>query len=60
MEQKCPSETVGNAFPQDLDCPKCGEPVEIFSDEQRARCLGCKTKLARTSDDPEKLEVVAQ
>jgi hypothetical protein len=24
-------------------CPKCGEMVEIFSDEQRRRCPECKT-----------------
>ncbi len=45
---KCPgSETIRNAFPEELPCPDCGEPVEIWPDEVEAACPVCGGKVSR-------------
>jgi DNA-directed RNA polymerase subunit RPC12/RpoP len=42
MPEKClgPS-TLREATTETRKCPACGEEVEIFSDEQQARCSNC-------------------
>ncbi|WP_309493027.1 hypothetical protein [Candidatus Hecatella orcuttiae] len=39
MEDKCP----GSAFVkiETTQCPKCGEEVELFSDEYKTKCPNC-------------------
>lgn len=38
MEMSCPGRQDRNLDSQVVRCPECGAPVEIFSDEQKARC----------------------
>lgn len=33
--------------PQNVDCPVCGNEVEIWTDEASAICRNCKTRVAR-------------
>ena len=45
---KCPgSELIRNPQPEEIDCPTCGEPVEIWSDEAETACPGCGTHVFR-------------
>jgi DNA-directed RNA polymerase subunit RPC12/RpoP len=42
MQYRCPGSTgVIRPTLELLTCPKCGKEVEIFSDEQKARCDNC-------------------
>lgn len=41
---KCPStDPLGQAAPEDYECPQCGADVEIWTDEQKAKCPECGT-----------------
>ena len=42
MFKGCPGAvTLREAVPEYVDCPHCGEEMEIWSDEARARCHNC-------------------
>ena len=40
---RCPGQDFRRMTAAIHPCPTCGEPVEIFSDEQRHRCPQCRT-----------------
>ncbi len=35
------------AAPEELECPKCGADVELWTDESETTCPSCKAKLTR-------------
>jgi DNA-directed RNA polymerase subunit RPC12/RpoP len=42
MNKGCPGALIfKDARPDYIDCPQCGEEVEIWSDEPLARCTNC-------------------
>lgn len=44
----CPGATnIREVKPEDIDCPQCGEQVEIWSDELTARCRHCGALVSR-------------
>jgi DNA-directed RNA polymerase subunit RPC12/RpoP len=44
----CPGATnIREVKPEYIDCPACGEEVEIWSDERVARCPHCRTRVSR-------------
>ncbi len=48
MERYCPgSRLFKSPVPEDVPCPRCGEQVEIWSDEVRATCPKCKSEVTR-------------
>ncbi len=47
MYSKCPGQDSRNLRVEVFKCPGCGAPVEIFSDETRARCQRCGEKVYR-------------
>jgi DNA-directed RNA polymerase subunit RPC12/RpoP len=40
---RCPGQDMRKLTVSYHPCPKCGKPVEFFSDEMRVRCPHCKT-----------------
>lgn len=45
---ECPgSKRFKKPYPETLDCPFCGEKVEMWSDESQAVCPKCKKVVAR-------------
>ena len=40
---RCPGQDMRKLTVSYHPCPKCGKPVEFFSDEMRIRCPHCKT-----------------
>lgn len=48
---RCPGSDMRNLRVSYHPCPKCGKPVEFFSDELRMRCPHCKTMVVR-EDSP--------
>ena len=36
--------------PQAVDCPSCGEAVEIWTDETEAICGNCKTRVRKNME----------
>ena len=50
-DKSCPgSMNIRNPVPEDIPCPRCGELVEIWSDEKRARCSHCGASVPREMD----------
>jgi DNA-directed RNA polymerase subunit RPC12/RpoP len=44
----CPGATnIREVKPEYVDCPHCGEEVEIWSDELSARCSHCGARVSR-------------
>ena len=42
MMDKCPgSGNIRTPIPSLKKCPRCGEEVEIWSDELKVKCIGC-------------------
>jgi ribosomal protein S27AE len=41
MESKCPGQDIRNLRAAMYKCPKCGNEVEMFSDELRIKCKKC-------------------
>jgi NADH pyrophosphatase NudC (nudix superfamily) len=41
MQSKCPGQDIRNLRAAMYRCPKCGNEVEMFSDELRIRCKKC-------------------
>jgi len=39
---KCPGQDDRNLKAEIISCPDCGYNLEIFSDEAKIRCPGCK------------------
>ncbi|MDD4859367.1 MAG: hypothetical protein PHR56_04100 [Dehalococcoidales bacterium] len=44
---KCPGQDMRNLRVEVFKCTNCGADVEIFSDESRARCQKCGTRIFR-------------
>jgi hypothetical protein len=43
LAQGCPgARTIREARPEYIDCPHCGQEMEIWSDEPLARCPHCR------------------
>ena len=42
MINKCPGQDERNIKAEPIKCASCGYLAEIFSDEARVRCPGCK------------------
>ncbi len=48
MDKSCPgSRTIREPRPESMTCPNCGEEVEIWTDELKATCRNCGTKVLR-------------
>jgi hemerythrin-like domain-containing protein/DNA-directed RNA polymerase subunit RPC12/RpoP len=48
MDKSCPgSRTIREPRPEYMNCPKCGKEVEIWTDELKATCRNCGTKVLR-------------
>lgn len=48
LDKSCPgSKTIRNPVPENITCPNCGHEVEIWTDELKATCPNCKTKVFR-------------
>lgn len=43
-KQKSPCSTQAAAVPELITCPKCGDEMEIWSDEDETLCLTCRHK----------------
>jgi endogenous inhibitor of DNA gyrase (YacG/DUF329 family) len=44
----CPGAiNIREAKPDDVNCPRCGKEVEIWSDEVTARCPNCGAQVSR-------------
>lgn len=44
----CPGERgLREPFPEFVDCPSCGDEVEIWSDEVLSSCHGCGATVSR-------------
>ena len=42
--QRCPGmDTTLNVEPESVSCPECGQELEIWTDEVKTRCPGCRT-----------------
>jgi len=42
MAEECPgSKLIKDPTPEEINCPWCKQPVEIWTDETRARCRNC-------------------
>ena len=41
------------ARPEMVECPQCGEDVEIWTDETSAKCPSCSTTVMRPGAKPE-------
>ena len=48
MDNSCPgSRTIREPRPESMNCPNCGKEVEIWTDELKATCRNCGTKVLR-------------
>lgn len=48
MLKSCPgARTIKEIWPEYVPCPRCQSEVEIWSDEYRARCVGCNVWVYR-------------
>jgi ribosomal protein S27E len=47
MTSKCPGQDGRSIKIETLKCPDCGYEVEIFSDEIKVSCPGCKNLVCR-------------
>ncbi|MCX7661717.1 MAG: hypothetical protein N2Z79_03435 [Candidatus Omnitrophica bacterium] len=48
----CPgSKRFRQPQPRDLECPQCGEPVELWSDEKETACPKCKNLIFSSKVD---------
>ncbi len=48
---RCPhSDPLSTARPETFNCPACGAPVEIWTDEKIGRCKGCGLIFAKGGD----------
>ena len=47
MVSRCPGQDGRNLKVEVYKCPSCGHEVEIFSDETKAKCQKCGTKVYR-------------
>lgn len=48
FDKSCPgSKAIKNPVPENMPCPNCGYEVEIWTDELKATCPKCKTKVFR-------------
>ncbi len=48
FDKSCPgARTIREPIPEFIDCPDCGKEVEIWTDELKATCLGCGSKVLR-------------
>lgn len=48
MDKTCPgSRTIREPRPEYMNCPNCGKEVEIWTDELKATCRNCGTKVFR-------------
>lgn len=45
MNTRCPGQDMRNLRVEVYKCPKCGAPVEIFSDELKVKCQRCGTRV---------------
>jgi predicted RNA-binding Zn-ribbon protein involved in translation (DUF1610 family) len=44
----CPgASNIREVRPEEIECPQCGAPVEIWSDELSARCPQCGERVSR-------------
>jgi DNA-directed RNA polymerase subunit RPC12/RpoP len=44
----CPGAiNIREVKPEEIKCPECGHQVEIWSDEQMARCSNCGARVSR-------------
>lgn len=47
-DKHCPgSGSIRNPVPENIPCPQCGREVEIWTDEKKGVCPGCKTTVLR-------------
>jgi hypothetical protein len=47
-DNHCPgSQSIRNPVPENIPCPQCGRDVEIWTDEKKGICPGCKTAVFR-------------
>ncbi|MDO8578966.1 MAG: hemerythrin domain-containing protein [Dehalococcoidales bacterium] len=47
-DSHCPgSQSIRNPVPENIPCPQCGREVEIWTDEKKGICPGCKTTVFR-------------
>ena len=48
---KCPgSGPIRDPYPEEINCPACGEEVEIWSDEAEVKCAVCGGIVSREID----------
>ena len=47
MFDKCPGQDKRNLKIEKIKCASCGYEAEIFSDEVKVRCPGCKNDICR-------------
>lgn len=47
FKEKSPCSTRTAAAPETVECPACGEAVEIWSDEEDATCPECGKTVLR-------------
>lgn len=48
LDKSCPgSRKIRNPIPENFPCPSCGRDVEIWTDELKATCPNCKTRVFR-------------
>jgi len=48
MAETCPgSRLIREPQPEDITCPWCQAPIEIWTDETRARCRNCGRVVVR-------------
>ncbi|MBI5141916.1 MAG: hypothetical protein HZA20_06960 [Nitrospirae bacterium] len=47
FKEKSPCSTRTAAAPEMVECPVCGEKVEIWSDEEEATCPECGITVTR-------------
>lgn len=48
MFRGCPgARNIRDARPEDIECPQCGQEVEIWSHELTRRCPGCGARVSR-------------
>lgn len=57
MENKCAGDDpTKKAMPECFTCPSCGNEVEIWTDETRAKCSSCGKVLLREPAQAGRLE----
>ncbi|MBM3249655.1 MAG: phosphohydrolase [Candidatus Omnitrophica bacterium] len=47
MIRKCPGQDDRKINAEEIRCPDCGYEAEIFSDELKVKCPGCKGLICR-------------